>query len=349
MAKEKDYFKSICTVSRAFAGDLKKDHILDLIINTAIETLDGKAACLFLDDKEKSLFLPAAQKGLSSGYLHAAPQKARQLVNKELLKDGCISIYDATTDDRIENHTAKTEEGIASILVVPVLVHDSPIGVLSLYTGKPRKFNKNEIAFLTALAEQGGIAIDRARLIEHIRRNSRLFYDLSAGINASLDFKQIIETLTVDLGHSFKAKGVSIMLLDEDQKTLKPVAVHGIDESLLIEEALAKDKSIAKTLKGETVLIPDAAQDNNIFNPKAHQKEGIVTLLSVPIKSGQSVSGVLRLYFSASKDFYKDEIMLINAFALQAGLAIANTACFVSLENDYKDLKDDMWSHRSWF
>lgn len=349
MAKEKDYFNSICKVSRAFAGNLKKKDILDLIISTAIETLDGKAACLFLDDKEKSLFLPAAQTGLSSGYLHAAPQKAKQLVNKDLLKDGYISIHDATTDERIENHAAKTKEGIVSILVVPVLVHASPIGVLTLYTKKPRKFTKNEIAFLTALAEQGGIAIDRARLIEHIRRNSRLFQDLSAGINASLDFKQIMETLTVALGHSFKAKGVSVLLIDEDHQTLKPVAVHGIDASLLSEEALAKDKSIVKTLKGETVLTPDATQDNNIYNPKAHQKDGIVTILSVPIKSGQSISGVLRLYFSASKDFYKDEIMLINAVALQAGLAIANTACFVSLENDYKDLKEDMWSHRSWF
>jgi len=349
MAKDMDYFNSICKVSRAFAGNLKKIEILDLIIDTAIDTLDGKAACLFLDDKEKALFLPAAQKGLSPDYLHAAPQKARQLVHKDLLGDGYISIYDATTDDRIENHAAKAEEGIASILVVPVLIHDSPIGVLSLYTGGPRKFTENEIAFLTALAEQGGIAIDRARLIEHIRRNSRLFHDLSAGINASLDFKQIIETLTVDLGHSFKAKGVSVMLLDEDQKTLKPVAAHGIDDSLLSEEALAKDETIAETLKGETVLIPDATKDNGVFNPEAYQKQNIVSILSVPIKSGQFVNGVLRLYFGASKDFYKDEIMLINAFALQAGLAIQNTACFLSLENDYKDLKDDMWSHRSWF
>ena len=349
MAKEMDYFSSICKVSRAFAGNLKKDKILDLIISTAIETLGGKAACLFLDDKEKALFLPAAQQGLSADYLHAAPQKARQLVHKDLLSNGYLSIFDATTDDRIENHAAKKKEGIASILVVPVLVHDLPIGVLSLYTGEPRKFTENEIAFLTALAEQGGITIDRARLIEHIRRNSRLFHDLSAGINASLDFKQIMDTLTVPLGHAFKAKGVSVMLLDEDHQTLKPVAVHGIDDALLNEEALAKDKTIAKTLKGETVLVPDVSKDNEIYNPEAHQKENIVTILSVPIKSGESINGVLRLYFAAPKDFYKDEIMLINAFALQAGLAIQNTACFLSLENDYKDLKEDMWSHRSWF
>jgi GAF domain-containing protein len=213
----------------------------------------------------------------------------------------------------------------------------------------PENLPKKKSLFLTALAEQGGIAIDRARLIEHIRRNSRLFHDLSAGINASLDFKQIIETLTVDLGHAFKARGVSVLLLDEDHKTLKPVAVQGIDGSLLSEEVLSNDKSIAKTLKGETVLTPDTSNDDSVYNSKALQKESIVTILSVPIKSGQSVNGVLQLYFAAPKDFYKDEIMLINAFALQAGLAIQNTACFLSLENDYKELKEDTWSHRSWF
>jgi len=349
ITKEMDYFNSICQVSRAFAGSLKKKEILDLIITTAIDTLDGKAACLFLDDTQKALFLPAAQKGLSSDYLHAAPQEARQLVHKDLLISGYISIYDATTDDRIENHSAKKAEGIASVLVVPVVVHDAPIGVLSLYTKEPREFTEKEIAFLTALAEQGGVAIDRARLIEHIRRNSKLFHDVSAGINASLDFKQIIETLTVDLGHAFKAQGVSVLLLDEDHKTLKPVAVHGIDESLLSEDVLANDKSIAKTLKGETVLVPDTSDDDRVYNSKSLQNKNIITILSVPIKSGQSINGVLRLYFTAPKAFYKDEIMLINAFALQAGLAIQNTACFLSLENDYKDLKEDMWSHRSWF
>ena len=58
-------------------------------------------------DKEQALFLPAAQKGLSLDYLHAAPQKAFELANKDLLNDGYISIYDATTDERIENHTVK--------------------------------------------------------------------------------------------------------------------------------------------------------------------------------------------------------------------------------------------------
>lgn len=349
MPKEADYLKSICNVSRAFAGNLKKQEILDRIIDTAIDTLNGKAACLFLNDREKATFLPAAQKGLSSGYLHANPEKAVAGLHGDLLSEGFISIRDASTDQRVENHDAKKAEGIASILVVPVMVHDSAIGVLALYTADQRDFSENEIAFLTALAEQGGIAIDRARLIEHIRRNSRLFHDLSAGINASLDFKKILSVLTVDLGHAFKAKGVSVMLLDEDHRTLKPIAAHGIDSSVFSETMLANDKTIADTLKGETVLISDTTRDINECNADVYEKERIVTVLSAPIKSGQFVNGVLQLYFGTRKDFYEDELMLINAFANQAGLAIQNTACFLSMENDYKDLKDDMWSHRSWF
>jgi hypothetical protein len=61
------------------------------------------------------------------------------------------------------------------------------------------------------------------------------------------------------------------------------------------------------------------------------------------------VIGILRVYFTTHRHLYEDEILLVKAFANQASLSIKNAACYVSLENDLKDLKDDIWSHRSWF
>jgi GAF domain-containing protein len=348
MTPKTNYFESICKVSRAFGTTLKKKELLELIVDTAIETMEAKAACLFLADEEKDIFVPVAQKGLSKGYLHVAPEKARETVD-QLMEKGHVAIYDALTDDRLEHREAKKAEGISSILVVPVMVHGKAIGVLTLYTGKPRRFTKDEISFLTALAEQGGIAIDRARLIEHIRHNTKLFHDLSVSINASLDIKQIINTLTVDLSRSFKAKGVSVQLLDVDKKTLKLIASHGLSDSFISNVPFPEEKSIIKTLNGETVLIKDTSVDKSIANQKAYMKEGIVTILSAPIKSGDAVIGVIRLYFNTTRKFYDDEIMTFNAFAHQAGLAIQNASCYVSMEKDLKDLKDDIWSHRSWF
>jgi len=347
MAKNMDYFNSICTVSRAFGTTLKKAELLELIVNTAINTMNGKAACLFLADREKDIFVPVAQKGLSKNYLHSSPESARKSV-KALLKKGYLSIYDATTDEASEHQEAKKTEGISSILVVPVIVHDQAIGALTIYTETPRKFSKDEISFLRALAEQGGIAIDRARLIEHIHRNTKLFHDLSVGINASLDLRHIMKTLTVDLARSFKAKGVLVRLVDADSKALKLVASEGLSDTFLNRDS-GEDAITRNTLSGKTTLIMNAAADVTVLNKQLFQEEGIVSFLSAPIISGKEIIGVLRLFFSSERDLYEDEIMMINAFAHQAGLAIQNSSCFISLENAYKDLKDDIWSHRSWF
>jgi GAF domain-containing protein len=348
MAHNPNYFESICSVSRAFGRATKKNELLKLVVDTAVSAMNGKAACLFLIDEETDLFVAVAQKGLSKNYQHTPPEKARETVD-QLMKQGHFAVYDAINDSRVEQREAKKAEGIASILVVPVMVHGEAIGALTLYTSQQRKFSAEDISFLTALAQQGGIAIDRARLIEHIRRNTKLFHELSLGINSSFDFKQIINTLTNDLADSFKAKGVTVQLLDLDKKTLKLIASHGLTDDFTSTCPAPTEKSIQQALNGETVYIKNILSDKGIIHAAAYKKEGIAALLTTPIQTGDDVIGILRLYFTTHRHLYEDEILLVKAFANQASLSIKNAACYVALEKDLKDLKDDIWSHRSWF
>ncbi|MCG6906004.1 MAG: GAF domain-containing protein, partial [Desulfobacteraceae bacterium] len=103
MTPKTDYFRTFCNVSSAFASSLKKDELLDMIVQNAVQTMDGKAACLFLTEKDEDLFVPVAQHGLSDNYLHANPMSARKLI-QGLSKEGHFVFRDATTDPRLENH-----------------------------------------------------------------------------------------------------------------------------------------------------------------------------------------------------------------------------------------------------
>ena len=340
MAHDTQYFKNLCRVSRAFGTTLGQKELLALIVDIAVETMSAKAACLFLKDENPDLYFPAAQKGLSADYLHTAPEKAREGV-EDLVKNGHLAIFDATADPRAAHQRAKKAEGIASILVVPVMVHDRPIGVLALYTAEHREFTEDDVAFLTALADQGGIAVDRARLIEHIRKNTKLFYDLAVGMNASLDIRQIMTTLTRDLCRAFKAKGVTVQLIDSDDQALKRVSSHGLKESFVKAVSGSGEKGVEEALQGKTTVTP---MDSDLY-----AKEGVATVISAPIAAGDFVTGVLRIYFGSPREFYDDEIMIISAFAHQAGLAIVNAARHAAVESDLEDLKTDLWSHRSWF
>ncbi len=348
MAEKSDYFKTICKVSRAFGTTVDKDELLNLIVESAIETMNGKASCLFLSDEEKDEFIPVAQKGLSEDYFHAPPLKSKKVVFN-VLKGGYLAVRDAATDTRMDNLEEKKREGIASILVVPVMVNGKAIGVLSLYTAETRDFSQQEIDFLAALAEQGGMAIENARLLDKVRQNLRLFYEVSADINSDLDIRAVLRKMSENIAGALEVKAASVRLLDSNKDTLKLVASYGLSDEYLNKGPAIADKGVKESLKGKAVIIKNADTADGVKYRAEKKKEGIVSILSVPIQSKNELLGVLRLYSVTRREFTEDDVLLATALAYQGGLAITNASLFHMLEDDIRDMKNDMWSHRSWF
>ena len=74
-------------------------------------------------------------------------------------------------------HPGKPEackkEGIRSILSIPLVFKDNVIGMLRLYDTKERDYTYREVEFITALAEQGAIAIENARYMEKVLKDHK--------------------------------------------------------------------------------------------------------------------------------------------------------------------------------
>jgi len=348
MTRETDYFKSFCKISKAFGTTLSEKQLLELIVGSAIEAMHAKAACLFLADEQADVFVPVAQKGLSDNYLHAQPLRAKKIVGA-LLKGGYLAIRDATTDPRVENHEGKKAEGIASILDVPVMVKDKAIGVLALYTATTRDFSQDEIDFLAALAEQGGMAIEHARLLERIRRNSMLLLDLVNNINSSLDIKEILHKLTAEISQALGMKGVLIRLLNKQTGNLELVASHGLSQEFLNKGPVSAGKTLSKVLEGETLVISDVSTDPSLQYRDEVIREGIQTMVVAPIKAKDEVIGIMRLCSGVKREYPEEMITLVDALAQAGGLAIQNASMYLALQNDMQDLQEEIWSHRSWF
>ena len=122
-----------------------------------------------------------------------------------------------------------------------------------------------------------------------------------------------------------------------------------MSEQFLNKGQVSFAKSSIQAIKGKTVLIKDAAKDRRIQYKKETKAEGIVSMIVAPIESRDEVIGVMRLYSNTERDFPEDKITLINALAHMGGLAIENASCYLTLQEDMEDLKEDFWSHRSWF
>ena len=58
---------------------------------------------------------------------------------------------------------------------------------------------------------------------------------------------------------------------------------------------------------------------------------------------------MLRLYSAVARAYSEDEIKLLSALAHLGGVAIQNASLYLVIEKDMTDLKDEIWTHRSYF
>jgi signal transduction protein with GAF and PtsI domain len=345
-----DYFKKLCELCQAFGTAGNRRELLEMIFTSAMELLECKAACLYLVEEGKPELMPVAQKGLSESYFRSRKSMLAKKIVPLVLKQGFFYCRDAATDPKLEYPDAKKAEGIASILAVPVMVKGRIIGVFCLFTARPRDFAPAEKEFVQLLAQQGGGVMEHARLIDHLRRETQLFFDLAVNLSGTLEVKEILHAMTTDLAKALGVKGASIRLLNEEGQTLELVASSGLSQKYLHKGPVSAQKSIAQALKNQKpVIILNAATDRRVQYRAMNKEEGIVTILAVPIKTKEKVIGVLRLYSKVLRHFTPEEIKLVTALAYLGGLAIQNAALYLMCQTDMKDLTEELWSHRSWF
>ena len=162
-------FESLVSVGQTINSTLNVDDAL-LVITREGAQLMGARMCslLLLDDSHEWLDLKASY-GAGEAYL----QKPRLSVGESLLgivvrRKKPVSIENVQTSNRYQNVEVARQEGLVSLLSVPLLFSGEAIGTLSVYTGKPHSFSNEEIRILSALAELSAIAIEKARLYERI-------------------------------------------------------------------------------------------------------------------------------------------------------------------------------------
>ena len=177
-AKEKNYFGLFRDICKVINSSLNLAEVLNLITENVVGALDVKACTVFLWDRKKNILEVSATHGLSESYLKKGPLVA-DISIAETLKGASVFIYDVGNDPRIQYPDEAKKEGIASILSIPISVKARVIGVLRIYTAEQRNFSEDENEFIAGLADIGGIAIDNARMHDHLKADhERLIADV---------------------------------------------------------------------------------------------------------------------------------------------------------------------------
>ena len=166
--KEFNFLKGLLEVSKAVNSALDVKKVLHLLVKTATNALDIKAAAVRLLDEKRQKMELVASYGLSDRYITKGPVGTDKSIT-EAMMGKAVSIYDVAQDPRATYPTEAAEEGIKSILSVPITLKGNVIGVMRIYTGEPRDYSDDEITFISSLAEQAALAMENARLYQKLK------------------------------------------------------------------------------------------------------------------------------------------------------------------------------------
>lgn len=129
--------------------------------------------------------------------------------------------------------------------------------------------------------------------------------------------------LTVDsVKASLEIKGCALFLIDPKKKVLEVAASCGLTNEYLRKGPLSSIRSIGQSLTEGPVAIYDVADDPRIQYPQAAKKEGIASILAVPIYSRGNVIGSMRVYSAEPWEFTLEDVNFVQALAQIAGVLI---------------------------
>ena len=161
------------------------------------------------------------------------------------------------------------------------------------------------------------------------------FKAISHAISTYDDLNLLIMHLAEMTTKTFRSKGCSIMLYDENENQLFSVASYGISEGYLTKGPVFVKESYSAFTKGVPVFIEDMQTDPRVQYPEEARKEGIVSMLSLPIKFRDYVIGLMRIYQDKEWEIHEEDIDSINVLVTQLGLVIE----YNGLKNFFEKVK----------
>jgi len=166
--EKQDFFSAFVSISKAISSSLDLREVFDLILKHAVDSLDLKAGALSLWNKGKNRLELIAHRNLSQEFLKKGPILVDKSIPDTITLKRVVVVSTARNYEHIQYPEACEKEGIQSIVSVPIIFGDNVIGVLRLYDSESRELTDREIEFITALSEQGAIAIENARYMQKV-------------------------------------------------------------------------------------------------------------------------------------------------------------------------------------
>jgi GAF domain-containing protein len=152
--------------------------------------------------------------------------------------------------------------------------------------------------------------------------NYETLLKVTKAISHSKDPEEVALMTVESIKTALGAKGCSLFLFNRKTNELELATSYGLSDEYLNKGPVSALRSIAQSLEEGPVAISDVMDDPRIQYPNEARKEGIASLLSVPVVVGGNLIGAMRVYTADPWEFTLEDVNFVQSLAQIAGMSI---------------------------
>jgi len=246
-----------------------------------------------------------------------------------------VAVTDVLLDPRFKLLPETDEEGLRSLLAVPLALQGRVIGAMNVQTAQPHEFSTEEVELLSMIGNLAAGALEKAMLYDRMRRQIRELeglVEVSRTIVSPLYLDDMLGVVAQMAARVMAVRSVVLHLLDEATGCLTLRAGHNTAAAARERQSFDIGEGLVGEVAREArpVAVADVRQDPRYVNRRLAEAEGLVSFLGVPLVVRQRIVGVLSCYTESPHDFAPTEIDLFSTLANQTALAIENARLVIS-------------------
>jgi GAF domain-containing protein len=202
-------------------------------------------------------------------------------------------------------------------------------------------YNVNGVVFLID-SEKGGGVMEKTSTNYY-----QELYKIASIMNSERTPRVLLLAIVESVTRALGAKACSLMLLSPDGETLLHTIAYGLSREYLRKGPIKADKSISEALQGKPVAIFNASEDDRIMYQPQVRKEGIASILCLPIRLRGKIIGALRVYTAQPYHFTEDDITFAETVANLGAVALENLRAYEIIQKEYDDMRTEMLQRRA--
>ena len=239
--------------------------------------------------------------------------------------------------------------GFRSIVAVPILRDNVPVGAIAMSQARPGAFPERQIALLKTFADQAVIAIENVRLFTALEARN---HDLTEALDQQTATSEILRVIsrsptsvepvfaTIAQAALRLCSAASSVVATYDGALMRIGALasttpEGADAiRAIFPRPASRDNGITRAvLTRGTVMIPDVSEDPEYATTGPAIAAGFRSVLAVPLVHDGRTIGAISLGRSEPGPFSDQHVALLSTFADQAVIAIQNVRLFTELQS----------------